>query len=108
MIMDDYYENGSNIDSEMIADMTGLKCALKMAEKEENFDYAKFFEYYAKMNTSVSLYSVELSQIQGDPHPLYYQRTNVPVQQFDEFYKAFGVTESDGMYLAPEDRLIIW
>ena len=28
--------------------------------------------------------------------------------QFDEFYKAFGVTESDGMYLAPEDRLIIW
>lgn len=49
-----------------------------------------------------------MSQIQGDPHPLDYQRTNVPVQQFDEFYKAFGVTESDGMYLAPEDRLIIW
>ncbi|WP_455619991.1 M13-type metalloendopeptidase [Eisenbergiella sp.] len=108
LIMDDYYANGSNIDSEMIADMTGLQCALKMAEKEENFDYAKFFEYYAKMNTSVSLYSVELSQIQGDPHPLDYQRTNVPVQQFDEFYKAFGVMESDGMYLAPEDRLIIW
>ena len=59
LIMDDYYANGSNIDSEMIADMTGLQCALKMAEKEENFDYAKFFEYYAKMNTSVSLYSVE-------------------------------------------------
>ena len=108
LIMDDYYVNGSNVDSEMIADMTGLQCALKMAEKEENFDYAVFFEYYARMNASVSLYSYQLSDIQGDPHPLDYQRTNVPVQQFEEFYKAFGVTETDNMYLAPEDRLIIW
>lgn len=108
LIMDDYYVNGSNVDSEMIADMTGVQCALRMAEKEEDFDYARFFEYYAKMNASVSLYAYELSVIQGDPHPLDYQRTNVPVQQFEEFYKAFDVTESDGMYLAPEDRLIIW
>lgn len=108
LIMDDYYVNGSNVDSEMIADMTGLQCALKMAEKAENFDYAKFFKYYAKMNASVSLYAYELSQIQGDSHPLDYQRTNVPVQQFEEFYKTFGITESDGMYVAPEDRLIIW
>lgn len=108
LIMDNYYVNGSNVDSEMIADMTGVQCALKMAEKEEGFDYAKFFEYYAKMNASISLYTYELSQIQGDPHPLDYQRANVPVQQFEEFYKAFGVTESDGMYLAPEKRLVIW
>ena len=108
LIMDNYNVNGSNVDSEMIADMTGVQCALKMAEKEEGFDYAKFFEYYAKMNASISLYTYELSQIQGDPHPLDYQRANVPVQQFEEFYKAFGVTESDGMYLAPEKRLVIW
>lgn len=108
LIMDDYYVNGSNVDSEMIADMTGLQCALKMAEKAENFDYARFFEYYAKMNASVSLYTFELSQIQSDPHPIDYQRTNVPVQQFEEFYKTYEITETDDMYLAPEDRLIIW
>ena len=39
---------------------------------------------------------------------MYYARTNVPVQQFDEFYEAYDVKEGDAMYLAPEDRLLIW
>lgn len=108
LIMDEYYVNGSNVDTEMIADMTGVQCALRMAEKEDSFDYAAFFEYYARMNASVSLYSGQLSLIQSDPHPLDYLRTNVPVQQFEEFYTTFGVTEPDGMYLAPEDRVLIW
>jgi len=108
LIMDDYYVNGSNVDSEMIADMTGLQCMLKIAEKEKDFDYEKFFEYFAEINASISLYSSELSWLQSDPHPFEYQRTNVSVQQFKEFYKAYGVTEGDGMYLAPKDRLVIW
>ena len=33
---------------------------------------------------------------------------DVPVQQFDEFCEAYDVKEGDGMYLAPEDRLLIW
>ena len=73
LIMDDYYANGSNIDSEMIADMTGLQCALKMAEKERKL-YAKFFEYYAKMNTC---FPIVLNCHHSRIHPLDYQRTNV-------------------------------
>lgn len=107
-IMGDYMVNGSNVDSEMIADFTGLQCALKMAEKEENFDYKKFFEYYAKMNSSISLYYGQLGQIMGDSHPLDYLRVNVPVQQFDEFYEAYDIKPGDNMYLAPEDRILIW
>ena len=30
------------------------------------------------------------------------------VQQFEEFYETYGVKEGDNMYLAPEDRLILW
>ena len=44
----------------------------------------------------------------SDPHPPDYLRTNVPVQKFEEFHQAYGVEEGDGMYLAPEDRLLGW
>ena len=29
-------------------------------------------------------------------------------RNFPEWYEAFGVTESDGMYIAPEKRISIW
>ena len=99
---------GTNIDTEMIADMTGLQCALRMASKVPDFDYQKFFTKYARMNGSLGLYSAELTQLLQDEHPLNYSRTNVPVQQFDEFYETFDVREGNSMYLAPEDRLLIW
>ena len=116
--MDDYLDGivafgdkhfiGTNIDTEMVADMTGLQCALRMASKVDDFDYDKFFTKYAQMNASLGLYSSELSLLMQDPHPLDYSRSNVPVQQFEEFYETYNVKEGDNMYLAPEDRLIIW
>ena len=99
---------GSNVDTELIADMTGLECALKMASKVENFDYDKFFKKYAELNCSIVVYSQELTQLSQDVHPLNFTRTNVPAQQFDEFYKTYDVKQGDKMYLAPEDRLVIW
>ncbi len=116
--MDDYLDSiiafgdqhfiGTNIDTEMVADITGLQCALRMAAKVDGFDYDKFFTKYAQMNASIEVYSSELSTLLQDPHPLNYSRTNVPVQQFEEFYETYNVQEGDNMYLAPEDRLLIW
>ncbi len=116
--MDDYLDGiiafgdkhfiGQSIDTEMVADMTGLQCALRMASKVDGFDYDSFFTKYAELNASLCLYSRELVQLQQDSHPLNYSRTNVPVQQFEEFYKTYDVKEGDNMYLAPEDRLIVW
>ena len=116
--MDDYLDTiiafgdkhfiGANIDTEMAADITGVQCALRMAKKVENFDYDKYFTKYAQMNVSIGVYSNELYMLLQDEHPLDYSRTNVPVQQFEEFYKTYGVKEGDNMYLAPEDRILIW
>ncbi len=103
-----YHVNGSNVNTEMIADMTGLQCALKMAEDVDHFDYDKFFKTYAQMNASIGLYSSELYLLTQDAHPLDYLRTNVPVQQFDEFYETYNVKKNNAMYLAPKDRLVIW
>ena len=49
-----------------------------------------------------------LTNLLQDEHPRDYLRTNVPVQQFEEFYETYDVREGDNMYLAPEDRLLIW
>lgn len=99
---------GSNVDSEMIADITGMQCVLRMASKVDDFDYDKFFRKYAEMNSCLSLYSAELMQLSQDEHPLDYLRTNVVVQQFDEFYETYGVKEGDNMYLPKEERITVW
>ena len=104
----DKHFEGANVDTEMTADITGLQCALKMASKVDGFDYKKFFTKYAQMNAIVASYNHELEKVSQDEHPLDYSRANVPVQQFEEFYKAFDVKEGDNMYLAPEDRITVW
>ena len=35
-------------------------------------------------------------------------RVNRVIVNCDEFYKAFGITEKDGMWVAPSDRVKIW
>ena len=44
----------------------------------------------------------------NDVHPMGYLRINCTLQQYDEFLNFYGITEGDGMYLAPEDRVAIW
>ena len=35
-------------------------------------------------------------------------RANRVLQTLDAFYTTFGITEGDGMWIAPEDRVAIW
>ncbi|MEI8409780.1 MULTISPECIES: M13 family metallopeptidase [unclassified Kribbella] len=43
-----------------------------------------------------------------DPHSPPEFRCNAVVKNIDEFHQTFGITEGDGMWLAPEDRVRIW
>ena len=43
-----------------------------------------------------------------DPHSPPEYRINGVVRNLDAWYEAFGVTEDDALYLAPEDRVRIW
>ncbi len=99
---------GSNIDTEAIADMGGMKAILSLAKNIKDFDYRKFFESYAKAYMTVSTVEMDQYMLAQDPHPLSYLRVNVTVQQFDEFYETYGIKEGDNMYLAPEDRILVW
>jgi putative endopeptidase len=48
------------------------------------------------------------SQIETDPHSPSPFRANGSVRNVPEFYKAFDVSESDALYLPPEERVKIW
>ncbi|HEX4444332.1 MAG TPA: M13-type metalloendopeptidase [Galbitalea sp.] len=43
-----------------------------------------------------------------DPHSPNEFRCNQIVRNIDDFYTTFGVTSSDALWLAPEDRVTIW
>lgn len=92
---------------ETVADLGGMSCALEIARGIQDFDYDEFFRSYAslwRLKTTAEMAEMLLT----DVHAPNYLRTNVDVQQFEEFYQTYGVEPGDGMYLAPEDRLSVW
>lgn len=101
------YIDGSKLEGEATADMGGMRCALNLASREENFDYEKFFLSYAKTFVTCQNFTTEIAMAQ-DEHPVAYLRCNIVVQQFDEFYDTFDIKEGDGMYLAPNKRVAVW
>lgn len=100
--------NGALNEGETIADISGVECCLLAAQDIEGFDYEKFFTTYGALWREVGKPDKELEWVDDDVHAPAYLRVNVIVQQFDEFNETFGVKEGDTMYLAPEDRILIW
>lgn len=47
-------------------------------------------------------------RIMTDPHSPGSVRAVVPLQHLDAFHEAFDIQPGDAMYLAPEDRIVIW
>ncbi|MEX2512487.1 MAG: M13 family metallopeptidase [Cyclobacteriaceae bacterium] len=68
----------------------------------------RFFLSWATVWRTKSRDEALRTQIQTDPHSPAQYRANGPLVNVDAFYKAFEVTESDDMYMAPEDRVRIW
>ncbi|MBR3739034.1 MAG: M13 family metallopeptidase [Clostridia bacterium] len=100
--------SGMQVQGEAIADMTSMKCMLAIASTREGFDYNAFFRQFASVWRTKMLRSALTVTLATDPHPLGCLRTNVTVQQFEEFYNTYDIRPGDGMYLAPEDRIAVW
>ena len=109
-LLDGVHPSGELEITEMLADLTGLSLSLDLAKKDKNFDYEKFFRAYAKLYSAYVPSREEImSKNQYDPHPSPHIRINYEVAQFEEFYKTYpSVTEGTPMYIAPEDRILVW
>lgn len=71
-------------------------------------DYKKLYRSIANAwaSTKTREYAKYISGI--DVHSEDKLRVNRVVVNCDEFYRAFGIIEKDGMWTAPEDRIKIW
>ena len=99
---------GNDLKMENTADLMGVKAAAILAASKENADMKTFFEMYAKLYAQITEYYIAVMLMQLDTHAPNVLRVNVNAQMTPEFYEAFGVQEGDGMYLKPEDRLVVW
>ena len=68
----------------------------------------RFFVAYATVWREEIRDEALQTQVQTDPHSPGQVRAVLPIQNMDEFYEAFDITEGDGMYLPPEERIVIW
>ncbi len=102
------YLSIAGISAEAIADLGGMKCALLAASQEPDFDYDLFFRSYAEQWRKVNSLEDEKLLVQADSHPLAFLRVNVVLSQYDEFLKTYDVQPGDGMYFAPDARILVW
>ena len=100
--------SGQQVQTEAIADMGGMKCMLAIAAQKDDFDYDAFFRQYATLWRMQALPAYLITKTAQDTHPLRYLRINATLAQFDDFVDFYGITEGDGMYLAPEARVAVW
>lgn len=95
--------------SENIADLGGLSACLQVLENRKvQPDYDLFFSSYADIWRTLDNRQTVRNQNVNDVHAAGWLRVNVPLMQLEQFYETYGITEDDGMYLSPEERVHIW
>ncbi|MGT2799467.1 M13-type metalloendopeptidase [Streptococcus marmotae] len=100
--------NGKLTVSENVADLGGLAAALEAAKRDEDFSAEEFFTNWGRIwrMKARTEYMQLLASV--DVHGPAKLRVNLQVPNFAEFFETFGVTEEDGMWRKPEDRVVIW
>lgn len=68
----------------------------------------RFFVAYARLwGQNISQEEI-LRLTKLDPHSLGVLRVNQALKNVDEFFKAFDIQPTDQMYLAPDQRIVVW
>ncbi len=100
--------NGELVVSENIADNGGMGVTLEIMHTLEAPDFQAYFKNWARVWCMKAREEYILLLLTNDVHSPAELRANMPPRNFSEWYEAFGVTENDGMYIAPEKRISIW
>lgn len=112
------HANGEITQGENIADHGGLKVsyqAFKEATKDAPLPVKdgftpeqRFYLAYANVWASNTRDEMIRMLTRMDVHSLAKWRVDGALPQIQEWYDAFGITENDTLYIAPEKRISIW
>ncbi len=100
--------NGAFVVSENIADNGGMAVTLEIMSNLPDADYKEYFINWAKVWRLKGRAEYLHMLLSVDVHAPACLRGNMPPKNFEEFYQAFNVKSSDGMYLSPKKRIHIW
>jgi len=100
--------NGYRTVGENIADIGGVSCLLDILDKMDMPNYKAFFESYATTWRQITTKEYAEYVLNLDVHSPNKFRVNGVLPQFQKFYDTYGITEKDGMYVKPTDRIGIW
>ncbi|WP_444846511.1 M13 family metallopeptidase [Duganella caerulea] len=113
-----YHVNGSLTLGENIADNSGVAIAYKAYKLSLGGKEApvidgltgdqRFYMGFAQVWRSKTRDEQQIMLIKTDPHSPGQFRANGTMVNQPGFYEAFGVKPGDQMYVAPEQRVIIW
>uniref|UniRef100_UPI004047A806 M13 family metallopeptidase n=1 Tax=Polaribacter sp. TaxID=1920175 RepID=UPI004047A806 len=117
--IDDVKLNGDFTLGENIGDLGGLKASYAglqifyekngRPDKIDGFTpEQRFFMSWGTVWRTKTRDAALKNLIKTDPHSPGQYRAYMPLQNIDEFYKAFDINENDKMYLDPKDRVRIW
>ncbi len=118
IVVGEQHANGHLTLGENIADQGGLRIAFDAFRATRQFRdnqpidgftpaqrfYLSYGRIWAENSTDEAIYQ----QTKSDPHSIGRNRVNATLRNIDTFFEAFGIHEGDPMWLAPEDRAIIW
>ncbi len=100
--------NGELVVSECIADNGGMAVTIQIMHDTKDADFKAYFTNWARVWSNKAKKEYMLLLLKNDVHAPAKLRANIPVRNFPEWYEAFGVTDKDEMYIAPEKRIVIW
>ena len=100
--------NGKFTVSENIADNGGMAVTLDIMSNTEGVSFEEYFSNWARVWCQKAKPEYQALLLQVDVHGPCYLRANMPPRNFPEWYAAFNVKKTDGMYLAPSKRVVIW
>ena len=100
--------NGAFIVSENMADNGGMSVTLDIMKETEGASYEEYFKNWARVWCQKARPEFLQLLLTVDVHGPASLRANMPPRNFPEWYAAFNVKKTDGMYLAPSKRVVIW
>lgn len=100
--------NGKLTVSENIADNGGMAVTLDIMSQTDGVSFEEYFTNWARVWCQKAKPEYQALLLQVDVHGPTCLRANMPPRNFPEWYAAFNVKKTDGMYIAPSKRVIIW